>query len=107
MRELIRVKEITTQELIDKRNKSPQINIIDVREDEEVAKSIIPGAKHIPMGQIPDRLNEIDKNETYYLICRSGGRSRKAGLFMNEQGFDTVNVDGGMLEWGEETEKRS
>lgn len=99
------MKEITTRQLIEKRTKDGDISIIDVREDEEVAKGIVPGAKHIPMDQISERLDEIDKNLTHYLICRSGGRSRRIGLFMNEQGYNTINVDGGMLDWGEEIEK--
>lgn len=52
--------------------------MIDVREDEEVAQGMIDGAKHIPLGQIPDRLSEIDKSGEIILICRAGYRSERA-----------------------------
>lgn len=100
------MKEITTKELTKMRQQNPDINIIDVREDDEVAQGMIPGAKHIPMGEIPKHLEEIDKENTQYIVCRSGGRSRRIGEYMVEQGYDAINVDGGMLDWEEDTEKR-
>lgn len=48
---------------------SNPVNIVDVRNDEETAMGVIPGAKTIPMDQIPDNLNEFNKDETYYIIC--------------------------------------
>ncbi len=101
------MKEIITKQLAEKRMNDSSISIIDVREDEEVAEGIIPGAKHIPMGEIPQRLDEIDKDSINYIICRSGGRSRNVSLFMEEQNYNVVNVDGGMLAWEEDTEIRN
>ncbi|WP_217586122.1 rhodanese-like domain-containing protein [Lentibacillus saliphilus] len=101
------MKEITTKELAQKRQSDASLSIIDVREDEEVAEGMIPGATHIPMGDVPQRLNEIDKATTHHIVCRSGGRSGRVCLFLNEQGYDVVNIAGGMLDWEEETEPKT
>ncbi|GAA0287308.1 rhodanese-related sulfurtransferase [Gracilibacillus halotolerans] len=98
------MKEITAKELEQKIDAGEEVNIIDVREDEEVAGGKIPGAKHIPLGQIPDRLDEINKNEHYYIVCRSGGRSGRACDYLQEKGYDTTNMVGGMLDWEGEVE---
>lgn len=99
------MKQITTQELAEKVKNDQDVNIIDVREDEEVAQGKIPGAKHIPLGEIPERLEEIDKDKHYYMVCRSGGRSGRASEFLEDQGYDVTNVDGGMLKWDEDVEQ--
>lgn len=99
------MREISAAELATKLKLGEKLNIIDVREDEEVAQGKIPGAEHISLGQLPDRLNEVDKNNHYYLVCRSGGRSGKACTFLEEQGYDVINMAGGMLDWNDEVEK--
>ncbi|QKY71391.1 rhodanese-like domain-containing protein [Lentibacillus sp. CBA3610] len=99
------MKQITTKELEKKMKNNENVNIIDVREDDEVAQGKIPGAKHIPLGEVSDRLDEIDKDKHYYMVCRSGGRSGKASEFLKAQGYDVTNVDGGMLAWNEYVEK--
>ncbi|MGG1553204.1 MULTISPECIES: rhodanese-like domain-containing protein [Paenibacillus] len=74
--------------------------IVDVREDEEVAQGMIPGAVHIPLGQLPDRMNDIPKAEEVILVCRSGNRSGRALAFLEAQGVSGLkNMTGGMLEW--------
>ncbi len=98
------MKEITAKELEQKLNAGQDVNIIDVREDTEVTMGKIPGAKHIPLGQIPDHLEKLDKNEHYYLVCRSGGRSGRACEFLEQHGFRATNVAGGMLAWEGEFE---
>lgn len=98
------MKEITAKELEQKLNAGQDLNIIDVREDTEVATGKIPGAKHIPLGHIPDHLEKLDKNEHYYLVCRSGGRSGRACEFLVQHGFRATNVAGGMLAWEGEIE---
>ncbi|WP_010530263.1 rhodanese-like domain-containing protein [Lentibacillus jeotgali] len=99
------MKQITTKQLAEKIKDNENVNVIDVREDEEVAQGKIPGAKHIPLGEVPERLDEIDKNKHYYMVCRSGGRSGRASEFLDAQGYDITNVDGGMLQWDEDVEK--
>lgn len=98
------MKNITAQELESKRLAGEKLNIIDVREDEEVATGMIPGAKHIPLGQIPERLDELDKNEHYYMVCRSGGRSGRACDILIQNGYNVTNMVGGMLAWEGEME---
>ncbi|WP_339227415.1 rhodanese-like domain-containing protein [Oceanobacillus sp. FSL K6-2867] len=93
------MKEITAKELQQKLVSGEKINIVDVREDEEVVNGKIPGAKHLPLGQIPERLAELDKNEHYYMVCRSGGRSGNACQFLIQHGYNVTNMAGGMLDW--------
>lgn len=99
------MKEITTKKLVEKIKSNEKLNVIDVREDDEVAQGKIPGAKHIPLGEIPERLDEIDKDKHYFMVCRSGGRSGKAAEFLENKGYNVTNVDGGMLAWTEDVEK--
>ncbi|MFD1851921.1 rhodanese-like domain-containing protein [Oceanobacillus bengalensis] len=99
------MEEITAKDLEEKLEKGEKLNIIDVREDDEVAGGIIPGAKHIRLSEIPERVNELEKDEHYYMVCRSGGRSGRATDFLKEQGYDVTNMAGGMLAWEGEVEK--
>ncbi|SDH86505.1 Rhodanese-related sulfurtransferase [Alteribacillus persepolensis] len=99
------MKEIHTKELAEKVKQGEDVNVVDVREDNEVAQGKIPGAKHIPLGEVEDRFHELDQDKHYYMVCRSGGRSGKASEFLIEKGYNVTNVDGGMLEWEDEVEK--
>lgn len=101
------MKEITANELLTKLNEGEKLNMIDVREDDEVAEGMVPGAQHIPLGDIPERFGELDKGQQYVMICRSGGRSGNACNFLSEQGYDVVNMTGGMLDWEGEVETPS
>ncbi len=85
-----------------KEGKNPLI--IDVREVGEVAEGKIPGAVNIPLGLIEFRMNELDKSQEYIMVCRSGGRSGQASHFLASQGYNVINMDGGMLSWEGETE---
>lgn len=96
--------EITGRELEQKLAAGEKLNIIDVREDEEVAAGKIPGAKHIPLGQITERSPELNKKEHYYMVCRSGGRSGRACQILSQIGYKVTNVSGGMLGWQGEIE---
>ncbi|OPA74254.1 rhodanese [Paenibacillus selenitireducens] len=75
------------------------INIIDVRQPEEVATGIIPGAINIPLGLLEFRMHELDKAKEYVIVCQAGGRSMRAAQFLESQGFQVINMDGGMNEW--------
>lgn len=90
---------ITTDELQKKLEAGEKLQLIDVREDEEVAQGMIPGAKHIKMMDIPARLNELDRETEYIYICRSGNRSSHVCQYLHEQGYKVRNMVGGMLEW--------
>ena len=74
--------------------------ILDVREAAEFAFGHIPGAKSIPMGELADRVNELNKDEAIYVICRTGTRSDLAARQLVEAGFKNVyNVLPGMSDW--------
>lgn len=81
------------------------LQMIDVREDDEIALGMINGAKHIPLGEIPDRLDEIPKTGEVIMICRSGGRSTRACQYLQQHGIECTNMTGGMLQWNEEEEE--
>ncbi|MGI8316987.1 rhodanese-like domain-containing protein [Halobacillus mangrovi] len=93
------MKEIKPEEVSKRMKSKVPVSIIDVREDEEVAEGMIPGARHIPLGELPNHLDEIDSSKEHIMVCRSGGRSGKASEFLEEQGYDVRNMVGGMLDW--------
>lgn len=73
--------------------------ILDVREDYEWEEGHIERAQHLPLSDIPARYGEIPLDEDVYVICRSGGRSLRATEYLNQNGFDAINVQGGMGAW--------
>ena len=75
--------------------------LLDVREDDEWNRGHAADAQHIPMGQVAARLDEIDRSATLYVICKAGGRSAKVAQLLARNGFEPVNVDGGMLAWAQ------
>jgi rhodanese-related sulfurtransferase len=93
------MKEMTAKEVEQQLNEGKKLHLIDVREAEEVAAGKIPGAIHIPLGFIEERMNELDKSKEYIMVCRSGGRSGRAVQFLESHGFKAVNMAGGMLDW--------
>lgn len=93
------MKEITPKEVDTLLNDGKTLNIIDVRETDEVAAGKIPGAVNIPLGLVEFRMNELDKSKEYVMVCRSGGRSGRASKFLESRGFDVINMTGGMLAW--------
>lgn len=77
--------------------------ILDVREEAEYAFGFIEGSKSIPMGELEKRLEELDKNQEIYVICRTGKRSDLAARKLTEKGFAKVfNVVPGMGSWNSE-----
>jgi rhodanese-related sulfurtransferase len=73
--------------------------LLDVREDDEWAAGHAPDALHIPLGELAARLGDLPEDNALYVICRSGGRSARATAFLNANGWDATNVDGGMGAW--------
>ena len=75
------------------------VYVLDVREDDEWAGGHIDGAQHIPLGQLPGRLDEVPDGKKVVCVCAVGGRSGRAAHFLNAAGKDAVNLDGGMYQW--------
>ncbi len=73
--------------------------ILDVREPQELAQARIDGAHHIPLGELVERQGEVPRDRTVYVLCHVGGRSARAAAYLEQQGVDAVNVDGGILAW--------
>jgi rhodanese-related sulfurtransferase len=72
--------------------------LVDVREPSEFAAGTLPGATNIPLGELPSRLDDLDRSRRVVLLCRSGGRSANAAGLLAGAGFaDVVNLVGGML----------
>ncbi|MGG0410757.1 rhodanese-like domain-containing protein [Peribacillus simplex] len=93
------IKIITTEEVEAKLEAGEALELVDVREDEEVQEGMIEGAKHIRMNDIPANLDYFDKEKEYIFICRSGRRSENVCHYLQEQGYQVANMVGGMLEW--------
>lgn len=104
---MLEIKEITPDELKEKLEKGEKLELIDVREEEEVQEGMIKEAKHIPMGEIPNYVDQLDKDKEYIFICRSGRRSENVCMYLQDHGYKVVNMVGGMLEWNGETVPKS
>jgi rhodanese-related sulfurtransferase len=93
--------DITIEELKERMDKGENLNLIDVREEYEFDEFNI-GATLIPLGELPDRLVEIEawKDQEILIHCRSGARSGRAKEYLTSEGYTNVrNVLGGMLAW--------
>ena len=73
--------------------------LLDVREDEEWRFGHAPDALHIPMGSLVARVGELDGSKQIICVCRSGNRSSQVTAWLVQQGFDAVNMTGGMNAW--------
>ena len=93
---LVSVENLTVDELHDKLR---EWTVIDVREPYEWRSGVVPGALRVPLGTLPDKLQELDPEATYALICASGNRSQQAAAFLADRGFRAANVVGGMSLW--------
>ncbi len=93
--------ELTPREFLDRRERGEDMTLLDVREAWEIEKAPVPTeVVHIPMGEISDRLSELDPNKETVVICRSGGRSAQVAQYLERQGFEKVfNLSGGILAW--------
>ncbi|MDD9313378.1 rhodanese-like domain-containing protein [Cytobacillus firmus] len=91
------MKTMTVKEVEQQLAAGVKLNIIDVREADEVKEGKIASAIHIPLGLIEFRMHELDKNQEYVMVCRSGNRSGLAERFLEGQGFSVINMLGGMM----------
>jgi molybdopterin/thiamine biosynthesis adenylyltransferase/rhodanese-related sulfurtransferase len=92
--------EINVQDLKRRLDAKEDFDLIDVREEHEWQIAKIPGAKLIPLGELPNRLSELDAGREILLQCKSGGRSGRALQFLKQKGFKNLkNVVGGIDAW--------
>ncbi|MEF3120252.1 rhodanese-like domain-containing protein [Kocuria flava] len=73
--------------------------VLDVREEDEFAEARIAGARNVPLSRLADSLNDVPAARPLHVLCAGGGRSARATQFLETQGFDAVNVLGGINEW--------
>ena len=100
----LRNPEMTVQELARILEHLPaDFLLLDVREPFEIQIASLPGAKSIPLGELPQRLHELPRDHRIAVHCKSGGRSSKAVSLLREHGFTQVqNITGGISRWAEE-----
>jgi len=98
--------EITATELKQRMDNGDDIQLIDVREADEVAIATIPNAVHIPLGQVMSRASEIDPNRETVIHCKMGGRSAKAIEALKRSGHtgNLMNLKGGITAWSNEVD---
>ena len=73
--------------------------LLDVREDDEWLRGHATGARHIPMGDVPARMGELDADAKLFVVCHAGGRSMRVSQYLARNGYEPINVSGGMLAW--------
>jgi rhodanese-related sulfurtransferase len=78
--------------------------MLDVREDNEWDAGRAPEAMHVALNEVPDHLDRLKRDRLIVCVCRTGVRSSRAGKFLIEQGYDAVNLEGGMIAWSGEGE---
>ena len=98
--------EITATELKQRLDSGDDIQLIDVREADEVAKARIPGAIHIPLAQVTARASEIDPSRETVIHCKMGGRSARAIEALKSSGHtgNLINLKGGITAWSNEVD---
>jgi sulfur-carrier protein adenylyltransferase/sulfurtransferase len=97
------IPEIAPQELKRRLDTGESITVLDVREPWECAIASLKGTVNIPLNEIPARLHELDSNAELVVMCKVGGRSRRAAEFLSARGFSRVaNLAGGIDAWARE-----
>ena len=92
--------ELEPAELKQRLDRGEALAVLDVREPEEVRLAALPGVIHIPMGDIPARLSELDREAQWVIVCHHGMRSAQVAMYLARMGFTRVaNLSGGIDEW--------
>jgi rhodanese-related sulfurtransferase len=102
------IADLTPQQFLERRARGEAMTLLDVRENWETQLAPVPQTHvHIPMGQIADRVGELDPQATTVVICRSGGRSLQVAGFLASRGFGSVfNLAGGILAWSRDVDPK-
>lgn len=98
------IPEITPAEFVARRERGDQMTLLDVREPWELDVARVPGIVHIPMGEVSARLDELNRENEVVVLCRSGRRSLEVAKFLQQKGFNAVNLAGGILAWSRDVD---
>jgi adenylyltransferase/sulfurtransferase len=103
---MILMQEISATELKEKLDRGQDVQLIDVREADEVAIARIPNAVHILLAQVVNRMEEIDPNRETVVHCKGGVRSARAIEALQRSGFkgELTNLRGGITAWSNEVD---
>ena len=85
--------------------KNKEVVLVDVREPYEVEICNIKGSLFIPMNEIPQNIDQLDKQKKYAVMCHSGVRSLYVSNYLNSLGYSTLNVTGGIERWATDVDK--
>ena len=99
--------EITVTELKERLDNGDDIQIIDVREANEVTVGALPNSIHLPLAQVIIRMSEIDPARETVVHCKMGGRSARAIQALKQSGFTgtLLNLKGGIIAWSNEIDR--
>jgi rhodanese-related sulfurtransferase len=99
------IPEVTPADIQRRRQAGAALLLVDVREAWELAICALDWAKPIPMGEVPERLAELDRDAEIVVMCHHGGRSLRVAQFLSQQGFQRVaNLAGGIHAWREQVD---
>ena len=97
------IEEITVSELNKKISNKEEFILLDVRTDSEYYLSNIEGSVHIPMNNVPNKLDSLDSNKEIIVQCKSGVRSARICEFLLQNGYSNIkNLHGGIVAWAEQ-----
>lgn len=94
------ITQCTAQQIKQRQEAGDQFLLLDVREPNEFAFAHIKGSLHIPLRQLPERLQELDNEQDIVVLCHHGMRSQQACLFLEQYDFKRLyNLKGGIDAW--------
>jgi adenylyltransferase/sulfurtransferase len=100
------IPQMSVQELKLRRDAGEQVFVLDVREPWEYQLANI-GGKLIPQNDVPQHMNELDRNQEIVVQCKSGGRSQRIAEFLAQNGYTNVkNLAGGILAWADQIDSK-
>ncbi len=85
--------------------KNNEVVLLDVREPYEIEICNVKGSLFIPMNEIPQNIEQLDKEKRYAVMCHSGVRSLYVSNYLNSLGYSTLNVAGGIEGWATDVDK--
>lgn len=91
------MREVTIDDLSEALGRG--VTVLDVRDPGEYAEGHVPGVVNVPVGELPARIDELDRDQPVYVICASGKRSAAMTDHLTSAGFDAASVAGGTTAW--------